>query len=271
MGSQKRFEPTRKKRQKARDEGDVAKSSDFSSIVGLSVGLIYLVYFSNIFRLLTEFFTFFFGFDKAFTSNSVYIYSSGVFSSLALKLLVLFFVVLVGVVLCEVIQVGFHFSFKALAFDFSRLNPFKNLAQRFGLSSNDENSVFLGKVIIDALKIILLLSVVVLSAAIVAYSNLDSIFNCDSINFYDLVIYLIEHQAVLSLVGMIVIGFLDLLLQKHKHSKKLMMDLQELKQEIKDSEGDPEILARRKMLHREIASHEIIQAVRQAKVVIVDK
>lgn len=66
------------------------------------------------------------------------------------------------------------------------------------------------------------------------------------------------------------LAVLDLLYQRHKHRKELRMTKQEVKDEHKQSEGDPHHRAERQRMHRELGSHAMLQDVRRAKVVVVN-
>ena len=68
--------------------------------------------------------------------------------------------------------------------------------------------------------------------------------------------------------ALLVIGVIDLLFQKWKHHQELMMTKQEVREEQKDSEGDPHLKARIKQLQREVASRQMIQDVATASVVV---
>jgi type III secretion protein U len=60
----------------------------------------------------------------------------------------------------------------------------------------------------------------------------------------------------------------DYAIQRHRHSKDLMMTKEEVKREHKETEGDPQHRAARKRLHREIVEHDMIEQVRQADFVV---
>jgi flagellar biosynthesis protein FlhB len=73
--------------------------------------------------------------------------------------------------------------------------------------------------------------------------------------------------TLLSLAPIILI---DLIYSRSAYMKKMMMTREELKKELKETEGDPSIKGRRQKLHREIALQRMIEDVRKATVVIVN-
>ena len=66
----------------------------------------------------------------------------------------------------------------------------------------------------------------------------------------------------------IVIAVADYAFQKRQYLKKLMMTKEEVKREYKESEGDPMIKSKRRQLHRELMTNNMLQNVRRASVVV---
>jgi len=71
-------------------------------------------------------------------------------------------------------------------------------------------------------------------------------------------------------VAAAVLGAADYLWQRHRHAKSLRMSRDEVKRELKESEGDPFHKAERQSLHREILEQQMSDDVRRAKLVLVD-
>jgi len=72
-------------------------------------------------------------------------------------------------------------------------------------------------------------------------------------------------------VAAAVLGAADYLWQRHRHAKSLRMSREEVKREHKESEGDPLHKAERQRLHREILEQQMIDDVRRANLVVVDR
>jgi flagellar biosynthetic protein FlhB len=81
--------------------------------------------------------------------------------------------------------------------------------------------------------------------------------------------YLVEFIGII-LVILAVIGVVDLIWQRHDHLRKNRMSRQELLDEIKHSDGDPQVKAQRRQRGREIAMNKMLSDVPQADVVVVN-
>ena len=269
MSGAKRFEPSKKKLEKSKNEGDVAKCPELSPLIGMLAGLVYLIYFSGLFAELLHIFTYFFGFDTPFTSNSLSILIKGAFSVIVEQVLKLFFVVFVSVVLGEILQVGCRFSFHLLLPRASRFHPWNNLAQRLGLNGGEgANGAFMGRLFITAVKLAAFFTVIAGAVCWLLAEHLEDIVRSDLNCLPTLLPELLKRTGPFVVAPLLLLALFDYLYSRFKLKHRLMMDIEELKQEFKENEGNPETLGRRKQLHREIAQHELIQAVRQAKVVI---
>ncbi len=72
------------------------------------------------------------------------------------------------------------------------------------------------------------------------------------------------------LIGIHVVGLADLLWQRFDHARKLMMSFQELRDEAKESEGDPHLKSERRRRGQEIATNRMLADVPTADVVVVN-
>ncbi|MCD6499714.1 MAG: EscU/YscU/HrcU family type III secretion system export apparatus switch protein [Deltaproteobacteria bacterium] len=68
----------------------------------------------------------------------------------------------------------------------------------------------------------------------------------------------------------VVVGLADYMYQRHRHYKRLMMTKYEVKRENKESEGDPQHKAKRRQLHQEILQQAMVQSVEKADFVVVN-
>ena len=66
------------------------------------------------------------------------------------------------------------------------------------------------------------------------------------------------------------IGIADVLLERMLHEKRLRMDIAELRKELRQSEGNPELRALRRQLHQSLLHHELVQGVRKARILVVN-
>ena len=68
----------------------------------------------------------------------------------------------------------------------------------------------------------------------------------------------------------VLIGALDLIVEKALHAQRLRMDINELKLELRQTEGSPELKGLRRQLHQAMVMHELVQGVRRAKMLVVN-
>jgi flagellar biosynthesis protein FlhB len=274
----KPFPPSARKLKKAKEDGDFAKSVDFSKALLLTVGIIYLFFMSDAFlrlkNLIHESLTLISQMSlNSYDDKQLFSFLN---QGLALVLeLILPFVglLLLGAFSAGFLQVGFCWQTKHLIPNLSKFNPSKNLKKLLGL--NEEGSahnIFLGKIIYDIFKsgLVLFLLFVVGYWGVnfyLANFSFDNELNGAMLLFKETLKIIAPILIIISLL----IGVLDLGLEKRKRIKRLSMDLEELKKEFKETEGNPEIIGLRKQLQREIALQDLLQNIRKSKVLIVNE
>ncbi|MCL2357649.1 MAG: flagellar biosynthesis protein FlhB [Defluviitaleaceae bacterium] len=265
-GSEKTEKATPKKRKKARDEGQVAKSQEASTAAMLIVGFFALSLFAggilngilNVFEGNQVFFTY----NMLDTFNQVDIarHMSWLLSRVIWFSLPIFIVtILVGVAI-NLLQVGWNPTAKPMKPKFSKLNPLKGFKRIFSLQS-----------LVNFVKSMLKLGVVSAVVYLVLISELDAIPAILNMQFIEVVGYIGSLVISLGLsIGMlyILIALFDFAYTKWKHEKDLKMTKHEVKEEWKQMEGNPEIKSKIKQKMREISMRRMMQNVPQADVVI---
>jgi len=263
-GQEKTEEATSKKLSDSREEGQVAKSQEMSSFAVFSGGLFILFAF------------------KDFMANQIggmtkYIFNSLDVLTLNMNIVQLYFLkalgffaltmapVLVGLMaigfVSNVGQIGFKISLKALKPKMSKFNPISGIKRIF----------FSSRSLVEVLKSLAKLFVI----GLFTYWVLEDIIK-DSVLLIDHSIVKIVEFMVDSAVILVwklalvfaVIAIADFIFQKYKHKKDLMMSKQEVKDEAKQTDGDPEVKARIKAIQFETAKKRMMQDVPTADVVI---
>lgn len=84
----------------------------------------------------------------------------------------------------------------------------------------------------------------------------------------DFVIAAVFQAAILLSIGFVAVGVLDLFLQRFLHERDIRMTKHEVRQEMKESEGDPAIKGRRQQIRRDTAATPVAAAIRRANVVV---
>jgi type III secretion protein U len=261
MSSEKTEQPTEHKIRKAREDGQVAKSKDFTQTLLMGALLGYMIGDApSIIRSLSEIMYFpsqLYGLDF---KDAVRIALDQTFFS-AVKVLLPFVLIPIFIgFFAELIQTGPLLAFKALIPKGDKLNPVSNLKQMFSMKNIVEffKSIFkvfflsllIYFVIKDSLQSLLLIVEVGLSGAGVALSAMLKIL------------------VINAFIGFAAISLADIVWQRYQHRKQLMMSMDEIKQEYKQLEGDPHMKGHRKSVAKEIAMGEAVVKTRKSSVVV---
>ncbi|MFB6466655.1 flagellar biosynthesis protein FlhB [Cytobacillus sp. Hz8] len=254
---------TPKKRQDARKKGQVAKSQDINTAVGLLAIFLYLMFASsylkehivNLFR---------FPFQKYMlmdlTENNIQVISLDILKELALFLGPILLVAMVAGILSNYMQVGFLFSAEAIQFKLEKINPISGFKRIFSMRS-----------IVELLKSILKISFVGFVTFTVLWSKKEEILvlSHKSIGAIMATLGNLTVQMGLFASGaLLFLALLDFLYQKYDFEKNIRMSKQDIKDEYKNSEGDPLIKSKIKQRQREMAMRRMMQEVPKADVVI---
>ncbi len=266
-GQEKTLDPTPQRLQRARRDGDVAKSADLQTAAGY-LGLLLAVLLTGgavALGVAEPIFAFIAQPDVMVgvllgpggRGVAFDLIMSSLFAAAPFLLAPLF-----GSILAVVVQKAVVFAPKKLTPKLSRLNPIKNAAQKFGPSG-----------LFEFLKsIVKLLSIGVVLALIIAYRH-DGFEGLITLDARQMVGLLADEAVTLLIASVLIVGaiaFVDYFWQQHQHRKKLRMSLQEVKDEMKDTEGDPHMKSARRARARDIAGNRSLEDVPSADVVIVN-
>ena len=261
MSSEKTEQPTEHKIRKAREDGQVAKSKDFTQTLLMGALLGYMLADSEgIIKNLVEMMVLpsqLYGMEFRDALRILIDQSLSIFVKILMPFILL--VIVVGI-FSEMIQTGPLLAFKALIPKGDKLNPVSNLQQMFSMKNIVEciksiiKVCFLSAIIYfvlrDSFQPLILIPASGLAAAGVAVADM----------LKTLVIY--------SFIGFGAMSLLDLIWQRYQHIKNLMMSMDEIKQEYKQLEGDPHVKSHRKGLAKEIAMGEMVLKTRKSSVVV---
>lgn len=263
VGQEKTEEPTPKRQEEARKEGQIARSRELNTAALLVGGAVALWFWwqsiaSGLARTMRHNFTL--RREELFDPNAMWAHlSNSIFDMLwvILPLLVLFLFLALS---APMLLGGWSFSSKALAPKLDRINPMKGLKRMFSAQSFIELIKAIAKVV---------LVVVVACAAIAAMKG--QIFSLDRLPL-DVAMaqasWTIGITAILMSLTMIVVAAIDVPVQLHQHNKKLRMTLQQVKDEMKETEGRPEVKGRIRQLQRQFAESRMMGDIETADVII---
>lgn len=264
QGYQERTEkPTSRRRRKAREEGKVARSNELNAAAVLCLG------FLSLYALGPSLVDPIRQMMRSTMANAPAISSADVtFMTLMGDTVVKFFLILLpvfailGVVAVgvNVAQVGFAVSPKALEWKLDKLNLAKGFKRLVSLRS-------LVQMIRDSVK----LSVIGFVAYQSLRSDFDSFFSLPDMSVGQMAASMGRLAVTLALkIGgvFLVIAVLDYLYQRYEFEKSIRMSKQEVKDELKDTEGSPQLKARVRQMQREVSRARMMQVVPAADVVV---
>ena len=266
QGQEKTEAPTEKKRRESRDAGQVAFSRELPSAALLAGILLTLIATSplildafremttQIFRDMSE--------ADELSIGSLYDLSGEIFSTL-LPAFAPFaaIIVLVGI-LASVLQVGVQITLKAIAPKFNKISPLTGLKRLFSTQSLADFLKSMAKLIIVGI-----VGYITYMDKITELNGL-SVATPEAILEYNFtVVAEVSGKIVLALVA---IAIFDYLYQRWHHEKQLMMTKQEVKEETKQTEGDPQLKARIRQIQREMSNARMMQEVPKADALIVN-
>ncbi|UCC43413.1 MAG: flagellar biosynthesis protein FlhB [Candidatus Zixiibacteriota bacterium] len=254
---------TVRRREKAREEGRVAKSVELNSAVMVVIGgLMLWIAGSHLSGGLQQFMRQIManaptiaGSDPTFAS--VFTNSIGQFFGMLGPV----FALTVSVaVLANVAQVGFKITPKAAQPKFEKLDVIRGLKRLFSLRS-------LVTLIRDSIKLMII--------GFIAYkaisAEFDEFFLLPDMSVSQFAVTMVKMSLTVALkvgAGILVIAILDFIYQRYEHEKSIRMTKQEVRDELKDTEGNPQIKARVRQIQREMSRKRMMADVTTADVVI---
>ena len=255
--------PSPRKLEKAREEGQVPQSRELSSLLVLMAagGAVWALggqvsqTLSGIMRAGLRF-DHQLATDPALLFGKVMQQAADALTGVAPLLLIMVAAALLGPVALH----GGLFNSKALAPKFSRLNPLSGLKRMVSADSLSE-----------LVKSLLKVGLLGLIAAWLMWDALDALFALGTETVesgaHDMGVLLIKTFLLIS-AGMLVVALMDVPYQLWRYYTQLKMTREEVRQEVKESEGDPHIKARIRSMQREVARRRMMSEIPTADVVV---
>ena len=263
-GTEKTEQPTGKKLSDARDKGQVPKSTEINSLVVFGIGFTVL-YISRGFigEKIGNFSKVLFGSLETFHLNAALI--QGYFFEWALLFFILLapvlLTIMIGALISNISQFGFKFATEAL----------KPKMSKFNFISNFKGMLFSVNSAVELLKSIVKLTIISLFAYSVISKQMDDSTMLIHLSIEEIVAFMLS--SAFTLVWKIALLFTliaatDMVFQRVKFTKNMMMTKQEVKEELKQSEGDPHIKQRIRKQMFKMAMKRMMKDVPKADVVI---
>ena len=268
-GGEKTEPATAKKLKDARDEGKVAKSRELNSAFDLIVLFLCLkIFVSFVGEKFIDIFSYIYenmpDFVKINEGGLSVQAVAGLIASVTLKSLLIMLPFMafgfVVTLLVSIVQVGWKVSTKPMKPELSKLNPLNGFKRIFS-----KDSLF--ELVKSILKIVIIIYI--------AYTSIKDNAN-DLFALYDLglnqavalVGTLIINTGIKISIVYLVIGLADFIYQKHKFNEDMKMTKQEVKDEYKQSEGDPKVKSQQKSRMQQASRQRMMQELPNADVVI---
>ncbi|BCZ17595.1 Flagellar biosynthesis protein FlhB [Helicobacter sp. NHP19-003] len=254
--------PSAKKIEKAREEGNVAKSLEVLGFLGLlgSFGGIFVFFqfwlesFESMFRQSLRWV------KLDFTPHNLYVLSLQLLKDILWVLLPFLFLVGLVAFLANVLQFGFLFSPKAIEPKWSKINPITGFKNLFSL-----------KRLLDGLLITTKVLIAFILGFVLVYSFVDELTGVAQFNYKDQLLWF-KGKSLEVIAGLLflflVASLLDFMLKRRQYIESLKMTKQEVKDEYKQQEGNPEIKAKIKQLMLKNSMSKMMAAIPSANVVV---
>ncbi|MDJ0652028.1 MAG: type III secretion system export apparatus subunit SctU [Simkaniaceae bacterium] len=261
--AEKTEKATPKKLRDARKKGQVAKSKDFPAAFTFAASFALIVatsgfFFKNLAGFMMQAFNGVKAGGQIKTHIPLFMQSAfQVIFTTSMPFMIL--ISLIGV-LVNFLIIGPLFSMQALKPDSKKLNPVTNLKGIFNI-----------KTFVELIKSILKITGAVLLIYSAIYKSLPEIIATAGMPILGAAIVFSKFLIQVAFrVGIffLAIAIFDLIFQKRNFAKEMKMEKFEVKQEYKDTEGNPEIKGKRRQAAQEIAYQESPRVARNARVVI---
>ncbi len=258
-------EPSEHRLEQARKEGRVAKSQDIASALILLLGVVVLIFMSK--WLLSQCINIFnFYFSRAHEpdvrdANLMSAFLVNYFEMLA----PVGVVAVIAALISNIVQNrGFIFSTKPIEPNFSKITP------KFG--EYFRKTIFSGKGIFNIAKSFLKVFIIIFVGYITIRRNvftlIEIVSNGQILSAVGKIASIAAQILVIVAVLFLILSIPDYFVQRREHRESMKMTKQEVKQEYKELEGDPEVKGRLQQMQRQLLARNIPKAVAEADVVI---
>ena len=261
--AEKTEDPTERKLRNAREEGQVARSVELPA-AAVTIGAILTLFFMGGYwiKQMAEIFASGFKFDRKTLDNPdlmVTAFAHQIGEAFLLIVPVLL-VTAVLAILSSGATGGYLFSLKSTLPKFSKLSLLSGFKRMFGANAA-----------IELLKAILKFSLVTIVLWALVSRQMDPMIQLGQMAIEPALAaagWMIAESALWLSLSLLVIALIDAPYQKYSFIKRMRMTKQEVKDEMKDMEGQPEVKQQIRRRQREMANNRMIQKVQDADVVI---
>ena len=254
-------EPTARRLSKAREEGQIARSTEITIAASVISVAIYIYLFGS-----------------ALLGNVANIFAQGlVFDSMAvlepqvalgrlgdatvealLSIVPILILTAVVVLACSGLIGGYNFSWKSLQPKASKFNPIAGFKRMFGLQALVNLAKSLAKFFLVGGVTYFLIDASITEFAEISLMALEPGLTASAA--------ILTTAFLVASCTLIIIALIDAPYQLYQHNEKMKMSLKEVKDERKDTEGSPEVKQRIRQKQREVSAARMLEAIAEADV-----
>jgi len=263
QSGEKSQDATPHRKEQARGQGQVAYSQDLGSAALLIAGVLLLQsYGGAVINTAGTFMYHQLSTVGPLTTNSsdLLAQSQKLINMLGKAMLPIVGLLALAGVFSSVFQIGFLFVPERLMPDIKRLNPLSGLGRILSLSGAMKLGFGMFKV-----------TIVATVASVVLYLHHEEVMYSSELSANELAPFMINLALTTALwvgIALFALALLDFAYQRWKHEQDLRMTRQEVVEEMKNMQGDPQVMARRRAVQRQMALNRMGDKVPQADVIV---
>ncbi len=262
-GTEKSEEPTEKKLRESREKGQIPRSRELTTLLVTLLAAVFLLLYGA--QMIADFevimikglsFERSVAFDTLALFNLIYALVEAAF----LMILPFFLLMILITLVAPVLLGGWAFSIKAMSPKFSKLNPVSGLKRMFS-----------AKALLELFKAFAKFALVLSMAVIFLYLTFGEILALgveplrSALGHAGL---LIVQAFIFVSLSLLIVAAIDVPFQLWDHNRQLLMTKQEVKEEHKQQEGNPEVKGRIRQVQREMSQRRMMEKVPDADVII---
>ncbi len=262
-GSEKSEEPTDKKLREAREKGQVPRSKELTTLLLTLSAAVFFLFYGKV--MITDFqiiLTKGLSFERTLAFDELKMFDLIIAILLQSIYLILPFLLLMMLIalVAPLLLGGWSFSAKAMAPKLSKLNPVSGLKRMFST-----------KALVELFKALAKFGLVMAVAVYFIYAIFGEILSLgvEPLEFaLGHAASLIAQAFIFVSLSLLIVAAIDVPFQLYEHNKKLKMTKQEVKEEYKQQEGNPEVKGRIRQVQHEMSQRRMMQKVPDADVII---
>ncbi len=262
-GQEKTEQPTSKRLDDARKKGQTARSRELNTMAITLIGVMALVVMSgqlggDLKEVMVDGFTL--ERSEIFNVNSIFIHLGNAVQHAFLGLAPFFLLMIVVAIGSSIALGGFSISAEALTPKLSKLSPIKGLKRTFS-----------AKGLVELLKAMAKFALIGGATMLLLWNTLDDYLLLHDMDLHQAVDHLgrlLGWSIILISATLILVAAIDVPFQLWEHKRQLKMTRQEVRDEMKETDGRPEVKGRIRQLQREMAQRRMMEEVPKADVIV---